>query len=405
MLAPIFYPYHKQQLLPSVTAIVCLLIVLGLGACKPQAAPPPPGAGMPPSEVSVVTVVPTTTPVTFEYPAQTVGFKEVEVRARATGILLRRNYQEGSEVQKGQSLFTIDPAPMQATLARTQAELAAGQARLAQSVRDAERLKPLIEARAVSQKEYDDATSAKNIAEAEIKAIQARLAEARLNLGYTRVEAPISGLAGRALQSEGSLISGPDVLLTTVSQVDPMYVLFNISDNDQLKLRSEIEAGRLVLPANSQVGVTLKFADGSQFTNSGKLNFSDIRVNQSTGTSEVRAELANPKGVLRPGQFVRAKLSGATRPNAILVPQRAVLEGPQGKYVYIVNAESKVEPRPVEVGEWLADQWLINSGLRAGDRVVTDGVLKIGPGAPVKIAAPAATPGTSTKPNNTATAH
>jgi membrane fusion protein (multidrug efflux system) len=177
------------------------------------------------------------------------------------------------------------------------------------------------------------------------------------------------------------------VLLTTVVQIDPMYVLFGISDEERLKLLREVEAGRLTLPKDENFEVTIKLADGRVYDKQGRLNFSGVRVSGDTGTTEARAELPNPAQLLYPGQFVRVTLSGAQRPNAILVPQRAVLQGPQGKFVYIVNAEGKAEARPVEVGDWRGDAWLIDSGLQAGDKVIVDGVMKIGPGAPVRVAA------------------
>ena len=227
------------------------------------------------------------------------------------------------------------------------------------------------------------------IADAELKATRARLTEARLNLLYTKVESPVTGIAGRALRSEGSLVSGPDVLLTNVTQVDPMWVSFGIPDNEQLRINSEREAGRLELPAGGKFGVSVKLADGTLVAQTGKLNFSDVRVSGATGTSETRAEIPNPKGVLRPGQFVRVTLKGALRPNAITVPQRAVLEGPQGKFVYLLGAESKAESRPVQVGDWAGDEWIINAGLKAGDKVIVDGVARIfAPGSPVRVAEP-----------------
>jgi membrane fusion protein (multidrug efflux system) len=246
----------------------------------------------------------------------------------------------------------------------------------------------LYEAKAASQREFDDATSAEAIAQADVKTALTKLSEARLNLGYTRVEAPISGIAGRALRSDGSLVSGPDVLLTSVTQIDPIYVLFGISDEERLKLKRETEAGRLVLPNGGKFEVSLKLADGSIYSKAGKLNFSDVRVSGATGTSETRAELPNRAGAIHPGQFVRVTLKGAQRPNAILVPQRVVLEGPAGKFVYVVNDKNSAEARPVEVGDWAGDAWVITSGLKAGDKVILDGVMKIGPGSPVKIADP-----------------
>src|SRR5687767_12150004 len=271
--------------------------------------------GMPPSEVTVMTAAPQSIPVTFEYVGQTAGSREVEVRARVTGILLSRNFTEGSRVKKGQSLFTIDPKPFEAALARAEADVAAAEARYEQARRNAARLKPLYAEKAVSQKENDDAVSAEAIGNADVKAAKARLTEARLNLEYTRVEAPVGGVASRALPSEGTLVSGPNVLLTTVVQVNPMWVNFGIPDNAQARLLKEAEAGRISLPKSFDVEVRL--ADGSTYARKGKLNFSDVSISPATGTSEARAELPNPEGELRPGQFVRVILRGATRPNAV----------------------------------------------------------------------------------------
>jgi membrane fusion protein (multidrug efflux system) len=340
--------------------------------------------GMPPSEVNVVTVSPQALPQAFEYVGQTAGSREVEVRARVTGILLKRNFEEGGRVKQGQSLFTIDPAPIQAVANRAEADVAAARARLEQAKRNAARLKPLYAEKAVSQKEYDDAVSAELIGEADLKAAQARLAEARLNLEYTRVESPVTGFASRALRSEGSLVSGPDVLLTTVVQVDPIWVNFGIPDTEQARLQKEAAEGRLSLPKNFQV--ELRLADGSLYPLKGRLDFADVRISPATGTREARAEMPNPQNVLRPGQFVRVILRGATRPHAVTVPQRAVLEGPQGKFVYVVDEKNTAQARPVQAGQWSGDQWVITSGLKGGERVIVDGLMKLGPGAPVKIA-------------------
>lgn len=369
--------------------VLSLALASSLAGCGPSSGDHKGGpGGLPPAQVSVVTVEPKTLPAIFEYTGQTLGSREVEVRARVTGILQSRNFTEGGAVAKGQSLFTIDPAPFVAAAVRADADVAGADARLAQARKNAARLKPLYAEKAVSQKEFDDATSAEAIADADLKAAKARMTEAQLNLRYTKVEAPASGIAGRAQRSEGSLVSGPDVLLTTVTQVDPIWVSFGIPDNDQLRLNSESDAGRLELPKGGRFEVSVKLADGTLHPQAGRLNFSDVRVSGATGTSESRAEIPNAKGILRPGQFVRVMLKGATRPNAVTVPQRAVLEGPQGKFVYVLGAGNKAEPRPVQVGEWTGEDWIISGGLKAGDKVIVDGVMKLGPGAPVQVAEP-----------------
>ena len=377
------------------------------GGCGPAGTPATgaPG-GFPPAPVSVLSVTPADVPVEFEYVGQTAGSREVEIRARVAGILLKRNFTEGAMVKAGQPLYTLDTAPYLAAAARAEADMAGAEARLAQSQRQAARLKPLIEARAVSQKDYDDATSGEQVAGAELKAARARLSEARLNLGYARVQAPLAGIASRSLKPEGALISGPEVLLTTVTQVNPVFVNFGLPDADQLKLRRDIEAGVVKLPPDGRFVVQVKLSDGTLYAKSGKLDFSDVRINPATGSSDARAELPNPDMALRPGQFVRVRLSGATRVGAIRVPQRAVLEGPAGKFVYVAvlgdKGGDKADMRPIDAGEWSGDAWVVRAGLKAGDRVITDGVMKIGPGAPVSIAAasaagapPATPPGTA----------
>jgi membrane fusion protein (multidrug efflux system) len=398
---------HGSRLFAVLPAVLTSVLALITAGCQPAGGPP----GFPPPVVSVMTVEPKDVPVTYEYVAQTAGYREIEVRARVTGILLKRNYKEGAAVKQGESLFTIDPAPFQVAVARTEADLGVAEARLAQAKRESARLKPVFEARAASQKELDDAVSAEQVAEAEVKSIRARMNEAKLNLDYTRVESPISGIASRAVVSEGTLVSGPNVLLTTVTQTDPMHVIFGVPDRDFFAMRRDLESGRLKLPADGRLKATFKLSDGSAYPREGVLNFRDARVNSQTGTSEARAEFPNPGGALRAGEFSRVTLHGAVRPGAIVVPQRAVMESPKGKYVYLVDAEGKSQIRPIEAGDWAGDGWIINGGLKPGDRVVVEGVMKLSlmpPGVPVKVAdsaaaepgkpAPSAQPGAKKKP-------
>jgi membrane fusion protein (multidrug efflux system) len=378
----------SDKLLSWSATVLLAAALIQLSACQRAESNLPPG--MPPPEVTVVTVEARDMPAVFEYTGETAGSREVEVRARVTGILLKHNYPEGGRVAAGQSLFIIDQAPYQAALARAQADVASAEARHDQARRNRERVAPLFEQNLVSKQDYDDTISSEEIVAADLQGARARLTAAALDLKYTRVEAPVAGIAGRALRSDGNYVSGPEVLLTTVMQIDPIHVLFGVSDEERLKLAHEAEAGRLVLPENDEYEVTVKLADGSVYTCCGQLTFSDVNISDATGTSEARAELPNADGVLRPGQFVRVVLKGARRPGAILVPQRAVLEGPNGKFVYTVSGEGKAEARPVGVGDWQGGEWIITSGLAPGDRVIVDGVLKIGPGAPVTIATPQA---------------
>lgn len=353
-------------------------------------------ASMPLPEVSVVVVQPRDLPATFEYVGQIAGVREVEVRPRVSGILERWNYKEGAPVKAGDSLFTIDPEPFRAALAKAEADLASAEASLSQATRNVARLKPLWEAKAVSQKEYDDAVSADQIAVATVKAAQAALTQARLDLSYTRVEAPISGITSRALKSEGSLVEAQQTLLTTISQIDPIHVIFGFTEAEYLKFTRAMSEGRLKLPQNGHFDVKLKLADGSEYARAGKVDFTDVRVDSNTGTIEARAVIPNPQQLLRPGQFVRVQLSGAIRPGAIAIPQRAVLEGPNTKIVMIVNSQGVVEHRPVQVGDWSGEDWVITDGLKPGDQVIVDGVVKARPGLPVKIAqAPVVNPSNS----------
>jgi membrane fusion protein (multidrug efflux system) len=292
-------------------------------------------------------------------------------------------------VRQGQSLFTLDAAPFEAAAARAEADVAAAEARLNAASRQAHRTKPLYEAKAASQKDYDDSVSAEEVAAADVKSARARLREARLNLDYTRVESPVSGISSRALKSEGTLVSGPDMLLTTVSQVDPIYVNFGISEAEQARVHQDAAAGKLTFPKDGKFEVALKQENGRLASRTGRLAFADVRVNPQTGTSDARAEIPNPNGELRPGQFVRVILKGAQRPGAIAVPQRAVMEGPQGKMVYVLSPDNKAMPAPVTVGEWSGTDWIINAGLKPGDKVIVDGLAKIFfPGAPVQVGDP-----------------
>lgn len=365
--------------------------------------------GFPPAEVTTIKVEPKTLPATYEYVGQTQGSKEVEVRARVTGILEKKLFQEGSAVRSGQQLFLIDPKPLQAQVAALDADVARAQAQKAQAERELARLKPLAERRAVGQKEADDAASNLDIANANVKAAQAKLAETQLNLGYTQVIAPITGLSSRAPKSEGSLVSANDTLLTTIWQVDPMWIPFSVSENEQLRLNSAVAQGRLTLPKDNSYDVVVILADGSAVDRKGKINFSDTRVNPSTGTFEMRAEVKNSDALLKPGQFVRVKLQGAVRNNALAVPQIAVLDGTQGKYVYVVDKDKDGKDiaavRLVTLGEWTTQDgtnlWIVDSGLKEGDVVIVDGIAKLRPGAPIKVgaAAPPAAPGAPGAPS------
>ena len=371
-------------------ALLVAAVVAGCGQSKQQA-----GGfhGFPPAEVVVQSATPHTFPVTFEYIGQTQGSKDVEVRARVTGIIEKRLFEEGASVKAGQPLFIIDARQYQAQVAAANADVARAQAQKAQADRELARLRPLAERKAIGQKEADDAASNADLAAAAVKSAQAKVTELSVNLGYTKVVAPISGLTSRAQKSEGSLATANETLLTTISQTNPIWVVFNVSENEQLRLNRAVAANQLELPKDNAYEVTIRLSDGSTLPRKGRINFSDTRINPTTGTYEMRAEVANPDGALKPGQFVRVILHGAERQNVIAVPQIAVMEGPQGKFVYVVGKDKDGKdvamPRPVVVGDWVdanaSNQWVIESGLKPGDPVIVNGVAKVMPGAAVKV--------------------
>ncbi|MGH8389468.1 MAG: efflux RND transporter periplasmic adaptor subunit [Pseudomonas sp.] len=333
-----------------------------------------------------MTVTSSDTPVTFEFVAQTQSSREVEIRARVAGFLEKRQYTEGDLVKTGQVLFQMDRKPFEAALASAQGQMAQQQARWEVAKATLARVRPLAAQNAVSKMDLDNAVGSERETKAAVFAAEAGVRTAQLNLSYTTIASPLNGLSSDAKKQEGSYITpGESGLLTSVSQMDPMYVNFSLSENETLKYRDEIAAGRLKFPSRSDFVVEVVLADGTVVPERGKVNFQAPSYSQDTGTFLVRAVLANPNGLLRPGQFVRALAKGASRPNAILVPQKAVLEGAKSHFVWVVNGEGKPEQRVVEVGEWQGDNWFISKGLRAGERIVVDGALRVTPGGPLKI--------------------
>lgn len=351
--------------------------------------------GMPPAQVVVQPAVARDIPIEYEYVAQTAGSREVEIRARVNGIVEKRLYEEGSTVKAGQPLFRLDAATYAAAVAQAEAAVASAEANAKQAEREYARLKPLIEAKAVSQREWDQAQSAHDIARAQVKEAQARLAAARVDLGYTQIVAPIHGVIGRALKVEGALANatGGDSLLATLAQTDPLHVNFSVAEKEKSERDAEIAAGSLKL-AKGGFTVKLKTSEGRPLPQAGTLDFTDYKADANTGAYAARATVGNAGGLLTPGQFVRVVLTGATRPNAIVVPQRAVLDGPMGKFVYLAgkgqDGKPAAEPRPVVPGEWVSidgkekNGWVIRQGLNVGDPVIIDGMARIfAPGQPL----------------------
>lgn len=387
---------HISQLFSrrAASALAISLSLMVLTACGKQGGQNAGPGNMPPPEVNVVTLESRDLSVDFEYVGQTAGSKETEIRARVPGILENRLYEEGSRVKVGTVLFQIDPATYQTQLASAEASAGVAEAKLNQAKREYARLAPLAAEKAISQKEFDDAKSTLETAEASYKQARAQANEAKLNLGYTKVVAPIDGVTGMAAKSNGSLITSADSLLTTIVQTDTLYVNFSIPESDYLKIAREVTSGKVAVPGksskNGSIGfdVRLKLADGSLFPTTGKMNFVSERINAASGGFDARAQVANPDGTLRPGQFVRVMLSGAKRVGALAVPQRAVIDGPMGKMVFVVTPDNKLTPRPVELEGWSHGEWIVTKGLKAGERVMVDGVIKAhDPGMTVKPAA------------------
>jgi membrane fusion protein (multidrug efflux system) len=341
----------------------------------------------PPVEVTVLKVAPRDTPVSFEFVGQTQSTRQVQIVARVNGFLDKRVYTEGSFVKAGQVMFLQDPKPFKAQLDAAKGELAEQKARLQVARDNLARVKPLAERKALSQRELDDATGQFLAASAAVETAKANVEEAQLNLGYTTITTPVSGLSSFAKVQDGQYLSGSgeSSVLTYVAQVDPIWVNFSISENDMLTNRQERAQGLLRMPASDDFEVEILLADGSVFPKRGRITFANADYNPQTGTFLLRATIPNPGAQLRPGQFVRVRILGAIRPNAILVPQQAVLQGAQGHFVVVVDKENKAEIRPVEVGPWYGNDWFITRGLAPGDTVVVDGMVKLSPGAPVKI--------------------
>ena len=371
---------RRRSVLAGV-AFAVLAAGCGPGRSDSNAAPNPAAAALP---ATVLQMVPQRVQIAVEAVGQVEGSKEVEVRARVTGILLKRTYKEGDLVGAGASMFKIDQAPFEIALSQAKAQLAQEQARNEQSKRESARLKLLAEQKAVSQKEFDDASSNLKLSDATLLAAEAKVKEAELNLSYTSVTAPVSGVSGRAVRSEGSLVSaGADSLLTSVNQVDPVWVRFSVSESDLGRLPQR----RLV--SGAPVEVRLTFPDGARYPGKGRLNFAATQIDPRLGTQQLRAEFDNAKVQLLPGQFVRVELVAGQRENVFLVPQTAVMQAERGYFVFVLDKDSKAAIRTVQTGGWVGADWMILGGLAAGDSVIVDNLLKLRPGSPVSPLAPA----------------
>lgn len=359
---------------------LALLLAACGGGGEPQTAAPAGGGAPPPPEVAVVTVTLQTAPLVTELPGRVEASRVAQVRARVNGIVQKRLFQEGSEVKAGQLLFQIDPAPYQAAVDSARATLAKAQANLTQAKELATRYKPLADARAISSQEYVNAQAAQAQAEADIAAAQAALRTAQLNLGYASVTAPISGRIGRALVTEGALVSATEATqLALIQQIDPVYVNATQAVAEVARLRKAANAAPKDLSA-----VRIVLDDGSELPQRGRLMFADLSVDPTSAQVTLRTEVANPQGLLLPGMYVRTRLVQGQIAGAMLVPQQAVTRGPQGDSVLVVGEDGKAMTRNVKIGGASGSSWIVLEGLKAGEQVIVEGFQKMRPGAPVK---------------------
>jgi membrane fusion protein (multidrug efflux system) len=364
------------RLISAATAAVLL------AACGPKQSAPPPQT----PEVGVVTVEPTTVPVVTELPGRTSAFLVAQVRARVDGIVLRREFTEGSQVKAGQRLYKIDPAPYIATLNNAKAALAKAQANLVSTTAQASRFKVLVAANAVSKQDYDNAVAAQGQAAADVAAGKASVDTAQINLGYTDVTSPVTGQIGVSQVTPGAYVqASAATLLATVQQLDPVYVDLTQSSLDGLKLRREVQEGRLKTSGPGAAQVSLILEDGRVYSEKGKLQFTDVTVDQGTGSVTVRAIFKNADKVLLPGMFVRAKIEEGINQNALVVPQIGITHDQKGQpTALVIGADNKVELRQLVTSGTFGSNWVIASGLKPGDRVIVQGTDKARPGQQVK---------------------
>ncbi len=375
--------------------VLAIALVACVAACGKEAAPPP----RPAPQVSVLTITPTTIPYTPVFVAQTESSRQVNIVARVSGFLDRISYKEGELVKQGQVMFVLDPKPFNAQLNGAKGELQSQQARLVTAQATYARVKPLTEQDALPQADLDKAKGELDSATAAVFSANAKVEDAQLNLGYTTITSPVTGLASRSLQRQGAYVNATaeSANLTYVAALDPIWVNFSISQNQMAKFKEQSDKGLVVEPKDQNFDIEIVLPGNIKYPYRGKIGFADPSFSQDTGSFLVRAVLPNPKLDLRPGMFVTAYVQGAMRPNAIVVPQLAVQQGNNGHLVYVVGPNNVAEIRPVVVGDYYGEKDIvIQGGLAAGDRVVIDGVLKVVPGQPVAIAAPGAAPAAGT---------
>jgi len=371
----------------AVKVLLGLFLVAGGLGCQQEAGTPPP---QPVAQVEVMTVTPQTVTDEPEFIGQSESSRPVEIRAQVTGLIKERFFQEGRDVKKGARLYQIDPVPFQAAALSAKAKVSQAEARLVQAKQNLARVKPLLAEQAVAQKDVDDAVAEELGAKAALEGARADRVKAEFDLSNTLIVAPIDGLIERTRVYEGRLVAAQTDLLTIVHQVDPMYVIVSAPESWLLQRNREMAEHKVQRPDLYQLRGVITFSDGSTYPHEGKLDFADVGLRTETGSRQGRFVFPNSERRLLPGQFVTIRVVGYTRPNAILVPQRAVQQGPKGSVVFVVGDGEKIEVREIQAAEWRGSQWLIEKGLQGGERVVVEGFTRIAPGAPVK-AVPAST--------------
>lgn len=369
-----------RQTLSTLVLGASLLALPATAMAQAPAAPPPPS-------VELTTLNAREVPLSYSYAGRVSAFREVQVRAQVGGILMERAYVEGARVKAGDVLFRVDPKTYEAEVAKAEAQLQTAEAQLAQAMRDKDRAVELFSRQVGSQKTRDDALSAVDLAQASVAAAKAQLKAAQINLDYATVRAPIDGVTSLDVVPEGSLIGvgSTDSLLTTITQLDPVYVNFSFTDANAAEIRQIAEAHKHPTAGN-QLTASITFGDGSTYDKTGEIDFTSSSIDTQTGTIRSRAVFANPDFRLIPGQFVRVTISGMSLPSAIVIPEIAVLQGPQGKFVYTVDDKGVAAMAPVTLGQSVEGGWVVTAGLKSGDQVVTSGVIKVRPGAPVAAA-------------------
>lgn len=372
------YSHYKLRIVTSLKIVVTFVTGIMLAAACSNSDQEAPGNIAPQMAmpVTVISVNPKSVPISAEAVAQTEGAKEVEIRPRVGGILLKRLYEEGAAVKAGQPMFLIDPIPYQNALAQAKAQLTEQRARIEQTRREENRLQELLSTKSISQREYDNAVSENAIVNAALQQAEVRVRDAKLNLSYTTVTAPVKGISGRRQLSEGVLVQANTSLLTTIIQLSPIWVRFSLSDNELTKLGG-------YLSEQNVINVTLILPDGTEYAQSGRLNFAAKEIDPSLGTQQLRATFDNSAQRLLPGQFVRIRVSTGERKGVFLVPQVAVLTSDLGRAVYVVNEKNEAVMRPVVTGNWIGKDWVILEGLKTGDKVIVDNIIKLRPGTQV----------------------